>query len=503
MNNNAQILPDSFSPRPDAWYVLVSGQTSGKFTLGARLKIVLIAVSLIVGLNTYAPAGPTLMERLLASAIIASCFVPTWLWMDKIDRNIPFLSFISVFYAFFFAVPVFLLSKYSVDMFMNPLPTRDVTLALAYALLGLYCMYAGYYGIVGRGMSDVVPRFNLRWHDVRTVKAVSFGLASMGLLMSVPGLPGRVPIQLQEVFVYGSDLSFVGVCALVALQLTGKLDRLNAIVVWTVFVPLRFLLGMGGGGIGGAMAIGIMLVALYATIRREIPWLLLMVGILAVFVLRPVETPYRAMSEPGGPLDGAPLTVKIETMGGLLYRATIGGAVPPAVFIEVCASRLAQFTIFASIIDDTPKRVPYWGGVTYIPLLTKLIPRAVYPDKPQEVSGQAFGHRYGLISNENLNTTVNLPQLVECYVNFGVPGVIVGMFLIGLLYRLTIALYVHPGMGMGALVGAIYVSARIFDIGGAASLVLGGLPWDILTVAIFHMAIELAEMDSGTLFSNA
>jgi hypothetical protein len=46
---------------------------------------------------------------LLASAIIAACFLPAWLWIDRIDNSIPFLSFIGVFYVFFYAVPVFLL----------------------------------------------------------------------------------------------------------------------------------------------------------------------------------------------------------------------------------------------------------------------------------------------------------------------------------------------------------------------------------------------------------
>jgi hypothetical protein len=52
------------------------------------------------------------------------------------------------------------------------------------------------------------------------------------------------------------------------------------------------------------------------------------------------------------------------------------------------SSGLAQFTIFASVICDTPATVPYCKGETYAPLLTKLIPRFVYPDQPQELSGR-------------------------------------------------------------------------------------------------------------------
>jgi hypothetical protein len=72
---------------------------------------------------------------------------------------------------------------------------------------------------------------------------------------------------------------------------------------------------------------------------------------------------------------------------------------------------------------------------------------------------------------ENCNPSVNLPQLVECYATIGVAGVIVGMFVIGLVYRMPISLYVHPGMGPRAVVAAVYVSSKLFGIGTPASMV--------------------------------
>jgi len=70
-------------------------------------------------------------------------------------------------------------------------------------------------------------------------------------------------------------------------------------------------------------------------------------------------------------------------------------------------------------------------------------------------------------------------------------------FLIGLVYRTIIAMYVHPRMGLGGLIGAIYVTSRIFDIGSASSMVLGGIPFDMLAMAIFHLAAEVLEIEAG------
>ena len=70
------------------------------------------------------------------------------------------------------------------------------------------------------------------------------------------------------------------------------------------------------------------------------------------------------------------------------------------------------------------------------------------------------------------------------------------MFLFGLIFRLLIEMYIHPGMGLGALVGGVYVSSRVLDVGSAASLTLGALPWSILLMALIHVVVQLGEIDA-------
>ena len=198
-------------------------------------------------------------------------------------------------------------------------------------------------------------------------------------------------------------------------------------------------------------------------------------GTLALFILRPAEVPFR-MATWGGRLSDASVIEKARVFGHIVYRITLGGAVPPQALIDMASMRLAQFTVFGEVIADTPAMVPFWEGESFYPILFKPIPRFIMPDKPEEMSGTWFGHRYGLITTENITTSINLPQLVELYGNFGLIGVIVGMFIFGLIYRLLIEMYVHPGMGLGALVGGVYVSSKLLDIGSAASLTFGAIP---------------------------
>ena len=64
-------------------------------------------------------------------------------------------------------------------------------------------------------------------------------------------------------------------------------------------------------------------------------------------------------------------------------------------------------------------------------------------------------------------------------------------------------MYVHPGMGLGALVGGVYVSSKLIDIGSATSLTFGLIPWSMVLIALIHLIVQLAAIDAGSLDSRA
>ncbi len=498
----AESLEPGASRPGDEWYALVSTPRPGSASLGKALKLAVSIVFGLIALNLYAPGSPTILERAYASAILASIALPVWLWMSGADRTIPFMTFLSLVFAYYFALPVFLLRKFAVGMFKPPIPEHYITLALGYSLVGLYCLFAGYYGPAKWLFTPILPRFNLQWRDLRVVKTVALILAVGGLLVSSSNVLEFLPESLAQIGIFAGDLSMVGICALVALHLAGKLDWLTAAFVWGLLIPIRIAVGLGSGAAASGLIVGIAVVMVFAAVRRSIPWKMMALGTVALFILRPAEVPYR-MATWGGRLSDAGAIEKARAFGDILYRITIGGAVDPRSLIEMAGMRLAQFTVFGEVIADTPAMVPYWQGQSYYPILFKPIPRFIMPDKPGELSGGWFGHRYGLITTENTTTSINLPQIVELYGNFGVIGVIVGMFLFGLIFRLLIEMYVHPGMGLGALVGGIYVSSRLLDIGSAASLTLGAIPWSMLLIALIHLIVQLAEIDAKSFDSRA
>ena len=480
------------------WYALVTTPRPGSATLGKAVKLVAWVVIALVALNLYAPGSPTIAERAFASAILASLAVPVWLWMSGMDRTIPFMPFLTLVFAYNFALPVFLIRTFAIGLFKPAIPEHYITLALGYSLLGLYCMFAGYYGPARLVFAPILPRFNLRWSNLGAVKLVAVALGFVGLLFSSPRVVDFLPKSLAQIGVFAADLSMLGIIILVALHTAGKLNSFTASVVWGFLIPIRIMVGLGTGSAASGLIVAETIAMMFSTVRRAIPWKMMALGTVALFVLRPAEVPYR-LATWRGRLSDASLVEKASLYWGIVYRITIGGEVQPQALIDMAGMRLAQFTVFGEVIADTPATVPFWKGASYYPILFKPIPRFIMPDKPIEEIGGWFGQRYGMISPENTTTSINLPQIVELYANFGLIGVIVGMFIFGLLYRLVFEMYVHPGMGLGALVGGVYVSSKLLDIGNATSLILGAIPWSILFFALIHLLVVAVELDSTTL----
>jgi hypothetical protein len=77
---------------------------------------------------------------------------------------------------------------------------------------------------------------------------------------------------------------------------------------------------------------------------------------------------------------------------------------------------------FSQVNIMTPSVVPFWNGESYSPIIYKIIPRFLYPDKPNENMGQTFGHRYNFLAKDNLTTSINAPIMTEAYMNFGYLG---------------------------------------------------------------------------------
>jgi hypothetical protein len=362
-------------------------------------------------------------------------------------------------------------------------------------------MISGYTAGITRSTSRLMPRLSLGWHDPRIVRNIGFGFALGGFVLRIvwfrylsysdrPDV-GITP-RLQQVFYFLTETPFVGLATLWALDLTGCLAPISRGLLRFVIVPAFILVGLATGTIAQALRVGLLLLFIFAMLRRRIPWLVLAIGFASLFLLQPAKSAFRPAVS--AQMSGANTMIsRIQTFAELAYDTATGRLTFGPGIVVFSADRLNLITTFADVLEDTPVVIPFWGGYTYYPLLTKLVPRLLYPEKRPDDAAQAFGHRYGFLSSGDLTTTYKLAQLTESYLNFGVPGVLIVMFVIGAIYRIAQEMFVHPMMGFGGVVAVGYIVTQWFDIEANLSLIFGGLAYELVYIGLVHMLVIFFE----------
>tara|TARA_B100000963_G_scaffold322947_1_gene307369 strand:+ start:215 stop:1552 length:1338 start_codon:yes stop_codon:yes gene_type:complete len=95
-------------------------------------------------------------------------------------------------------------------------------------------------------------------------------------------------------------------------------------------------------------------------------------------------------------------------------------------------NKLDQFSYILEKKDDFKLLL----GESYIPLLTKFIPRQLWKNKPEETFGNKYGRDYRLIPPYDFTTSVGASTIIEAYINFRIPGLIFLAIFYGLLFRI-------------------------------------------------------------------
>ncbi len=484
------------------WYETVALPYARPFS---RRQLITVGISLgffILALNLYAPAGPTPIQRLLASLTIVLASVPVLLWLSGRDRGIPFMPFFAAIYAVYYALSIFLINEYTHAVHKEiPLSDSSIEKALMLAFLGLGFVFIGYYGFHQRAIARIVPSFNMQWKSYGKVRQLSVIFGIIGLSVYYMKILIPIAVNIRQIVDYATDLVVISILILFVLQLTGRLGILGMGFLWVFLVPCRVLLGLGTGATFQGMQILLLLIFVYATLKHLMPWKAMLAGFVMLIILRAGMGEFRDQSWGVGGTRVMSPTENVALFLKVAKDSLTGESQSYSDAKEFSLRRANSLLIFAEIVEATPARVPFWRGETYYPLLFKPIPRLLYPGKPIEMTGQTFGHRYGFLGKSDLMTSVNLPQLVELYVNFGKVGVILGAFIIGTLYRVVQHLFIHCKMGIGAVVGCIYISNILLVMETGTSQVFGGAFWALIYMGLLHLLLKKDGLGRGVAYN--
>jgi hypothetical protein len=178
----------------------------------------------------------------------------------------------------------------------------------------------------------------------------------------------------------------------------------------------------------GLAMLGIILVAVTSVlIDGRLPKAWLAVGVMFVVFIYPYFTAYRAAIHGAG----IARTAVVEHFGEILQK-TIAAKDQVNSGRERAQTFLERSNVKASVevfVQKTGNGVAFQSGYTLSPILQAFVPKILWPDKQRIPTGQLFNKQYHLYDSDDVY--ISPSHLGELYWNFGWPGVVLGMALIG------------------------------------------------------------------------
>ena len=449
--------------------------------LQARRFAVLYAV-LVAFLNGLAVVRNAYdLATVFASLTLIVAMYPMYRWLK--DRGetepLPFFPIVSLIYALYYGFSRFV--PYDVYPRLIGVPEQYITEASLLSFLSVAILVGSYHLWPARIRIKEIQPLSMYWSEQRA-RVVALALAPIGIGATVPILAGYEGAAAQLVS-FASNLSFVAIAILFYLQIHKKLSIGYLTVLWGGLIPLTILINLSSGFLWTDIRLIVLLFMLYFAAKRAIPWRFVVVAIAIALILVPamaLKHEYRQTYGVGGEELGIN-SLEDAVDRGVLFVDTVGGSfVQQGLQVYETAastsiSRVDAIQLFAYVLERTPETTPFLNGETYSDAPWKFVPRFIYPNKPEPNWGQLFGHRYGLLDPQDYDTSVNMPQMIEMYVNFGVLGLVIGMFLLAQLYRFLSYLLNHQGAGEWITISGAVIFSSLINIESNFLLVFGGI----------------------------
>lgn len=178
------------------------------------------------------------------------------------------------------------------------------------------------------------------------------------------------------------------------------------------------------------LAVGLAIFMAYMYVMRRIRYRYVLIGTFALLLLLPFMDVFRyAIAD-----IVEPSNIRTEVVGEAFetsrFRFYDEGYVTGN-WLTSAMGRLADVRSVAVIMEGVPSRVPYLMGETYLRILWILVPRMVYPDKPELILPLGYG-----LETSRAGTSSPTTVYGEAYLNFGWIGVMLVLPILGFLSRL-------------------------------------------------------------------
>jgi hypothetical protein len=425
------------------------------------------------------------------------CLVPVIL-----DRARPtthrhlMLSLFGLGYLVFMVAPVFTLYLFqeieevrggvAVQQVLPP----DVVRGQIAALTALLCFLLGYALPLGRAVGRALPSPRRQWSASSTI-VVGLGLIGLGWAVYLGNQFGLIPERAGSGVlgaIMGSTIFGIALLNLAYLCLRSRV----ALLIMVLLIPPTMFFNYFTGSKTMFLAPAAMIGYAWLVVRRRIPVLWILAGTLLIALYYPVAQFQRDVILKGLTLSAAdvigdPGRVLSETSR---FASSFDFAEYLGEGIRMTSGRLEGLGVLSVIVRDTPGKVPFQGGWTLGYIALSYVPRALWPGKPVITIGQWITDHYG--PGPTIVSNTGPTWMGELYLNFGYPGLAIGMMLLGIYLRILHEMFFRPDATVPALlIGALAIFCTIPTLQGGLLGPINGVIYLATPFLLMHGAICL------------
>lgn len=356
------------------------------------------------------------------------------------------------------------------------------TLTLFYVLVGLVVMIAAYYSAIGKALAKLIPSAKTvisPMHSPLPVYVI-IGVGFIGKILLLQSGYGTVTtnktIRISAGLTLLQSVSYLlpfGIVLLLCLALAGQ-GEVRSIFPVVVLTMLYIVVSIYTGSRGFLLSSVFMFLLPFNYLRKRIrlrSFVLVSFVLLAITVilLVPLLSLYRT-------------NLSREASGSL--QSEFGKAFSGLSLGDQDNNVKFLFNRFSGL--DSVMLIQANGGQVKAQTLNHLyeafIPRALWPGKPDLNVGGLFAITF-FEQPRTVQNSINIMNVGELFWNFGIWGIVIGMALLGVIYRI-----IYEYCTQRITVGSVFLYTILFqimiNIEGGLSMLFAGLLSDTLIVLI-------------------
>ncbi len=412
--------------------------------------------------------------------------IPMYAWIRSGKRTVPMTALVCIFfgvYAGFGAITQpnsIRILNVDYELSWESINKAVMLSFLGIATLVLTLMVLGRFGWVPRSSID------LRVDPRRRILSV-FTIAGLALVFRFLASSGWLPlgghVQLSQVLLLLSS-----VLAAVFYYRVGDASSAMKIGLAVLLVYISSV-GLTTGMLEAAFLPLVAVLIVRCAVKRQLPVMLTIVGLLGVFMVNTAKHDYRNRVWYGDEDSGTAqkLAVWQESTARIDFRAFFLGTTLANDKTITWRESIGRFSIVARlawVCQNTPSRIPYLAGDSYKPFIYAPIPRLIWPDKPifSDVLTQV-DQTYGFVGS-SVTAAFGIGYIGESYANYGVTGVFVIMVLQGLLLFFLDSVFNGPFSEGGVAIFVVLLVAMLNGVGSALIIIYGNILQMAITCAL-------------------